>query len=367
MVYDSGNRFNPSNQQPEQWNTSSSEPSFNTNRSDEKIAQSIAKPFPFPVPIPLPNLPWLNEQDVKRALLRLKNGQDPWTGEPVETEAEKTALKNLTPAQIKGMRKSKFKEDIPYAVRSNKNKRGCTCIETAVVNGGEPQTTMVKALTGADNPTLVIDPNGHAARFDGLYTGNEVKHKRLQNQLFEVEPIMPPMNKLQETQAQAHLRSKLAEWQRQAMIANTCGFGMQIAIPDIDLVRWANMNLGPVHPGMKIVEAKLGGTYGIVRANTVGGEVHHMPADEVSPVSRAKGTAIWMQTRHHDATSSNGMSKKAVDYRQEQKDLIDAGKISDAIAKDIKDVKRIAPGIYDISIQQMRKKFIRSQTNAGKK
>jgi hypothetical protein len=123
-------------------------------------------------------------------------------------------------------------------------------------------------------------------------------------------------------------------------------------------VQFANQNL-KLSPGIRIQEAKLGGTYGQVRANTVGGEIHHMPADSVSPLSTAKGPAIWMQTLHHRRTGSNDANGRgdAELYRDVQKRLIQSGHFNKAMEMDIKDVQTIAPGLYDIPIRQMQKKY----------
>jgi hypothetical protein len=57
---------------------------------------------------------------------------------------------------------------------------------------------MTDALTGDTAPTLVVDPAGQAALFDGRYKGSMKKDlKRLQNKLCEVEPISPPRNAAQ--------------------------------------------------------------------------------------------------------------------------------------------------------------------------
>ena len=39
-----------------------------------------------------------------------------------------------------------------------------------------------------------------------------------------------------------------------------------------------------------------GGSYKSVRDTNIGGEVHHMPADSISHLSRDEGPGIWMET-----------------------------------------------------------------------
>jgi hypothetical protein len=200
-----------------------------------------------------------------------------------------------------------------------------------------------------------------------LDRGDAKTKQGLKKQVYEVEPITPPSNKAEEAKARRFIQSKLAEWERQSIIANQCGYGMRVAIPDADLVQWVNQGLVNTPPGIKIIEAKLGGTYGEVRANTVGGQVHHMPADSVNPLPTAQGSAIWMYPEHHKETASYGRKQKAIKYREDQQNLLKQGKQSEAILMDIKDVQKIAPGVYDVSIRQMLKKYKRSHSNADKK
>ncbi len=96
----------------------------------------------------------------------------------------------------------------------------------------------------------------------------------------------------------------------------------------------------------------------------MGGEVHHIPANDVSPTSKAKGTAIWMETTHHKVTASNGPGTSAKIYRSKQQELISDGKTNSAIAKDIADVNRVAPGLYTIPLLQMLKVNQRNKSNA---
>jgi hypothetical protein len=80
-----------------------------------------------------------------------------------------------------------------------------------------------------------------------------------------------------------------------------------------------------------------GGRYGNLDAGP-GIERHHMPADSVSPYSRNQGLAIQMDTPGHKQTASWGNSRDARAYRNAQQELIDQGRIDDAIQMDIDDV-----------------------------
>jgi hypothetical protein len=359
MVFDSGKR--PVHNQNNDWHKQT------PKAKPKQIAQAISIPRGLPFPVYVPKIPWMTREDVQNIYNMLKLGRNPLTGEAIGSEAEKKAFKNLTPEQIKGLQSSKYREELKYADDSFRNDRSCAVMQLGIGNGGQPKSMMVKALTGADDPTLIVDPNGHVALFDGMYRGNVQKHQGLKKQVYEVEPIMPPSNKAEEAKARKFIQSKMAEWERQSIIANQCGYGMRVAIPDADLVQWTNNGLVNAPPGIKIIEAKLGGTHGEVRANTVGGQVHHMPADSVNPLATAQGSAIWMYTHHHKKTASNGGSKEAKAYRRDQQKLIKQGDFTKAMLMDIQDVKKRFPGVYDLAIQQMLKKYIRNQNNANAK
>lgn len=99
--------------------------------------------------------------------------------------------------------------------------------------------------------------------------------------------------------------------------------------------------------------SKTGGSYKDVPAN--GGQVHHMPADSVSPFSKNKGPGIRMETQDHMDTASWGRSKSAQAYREKQKELIDKGLFREAQQMDINDVRTKFGNKYDESIQEMLK------------
>lgn len=72
----------------------------------------------------------------------------------------------------------------------------------------------------------------------------------------------------------------------------------------------------------------------------------------MSPLSKNKGPGILMDKADHQKTASWGRSKSAQKYRQKQNDLIDQGKMDDAIQMDIDDVRSIDTK-YDDRIMEM--------------
>jgi RHS repeat-associated protein len=97
--------------------------------------------------------------------------------------------------------------------------------------------------------------------------------------------------------------------------------------------------------------ARLGGAYDDVSA--AGGQVHHAPADSISPLSRGKGPSFRMDTPEHHQTASWGRSKAAQAYRTKQQELIGQGRFREAQQMDIDDVRSKFGPIYDEHIRQM--------------
>jgi hypothetical protein len=89
-----------------------------------------------------------------------------------------------------------------------------------------------------------------------------------------------------------------------------------------------------------------GGRYGDLKTGN-GIELHHMPADSVSPLLRSDGPAIQMERPDHYQTASWGRSAEASTYRAQQQALINGGQFDDAIQMDINDVTSKFPGKYD--------------------
>lgn len=96
-----------------------------------------------------------------------------------------------------------------------------------------------------------------------------------------------------------------------------------------------------------------GGSYRQVRAANKGGQVHHMPAKEASPISKENGPAIWMESNDHMKTASYGNSRPARAYRRRQQQLIEQGRMEEAIQMDIDDVRDLFGNKYDEAINQM--------------
>ncbi|MEZ5622660.1 MAG: DUF4150 domain-containing protein [Burkholderiaceae bacterium] len=110
---------------------------------------------------------------------------------------------------------------------------------------------------------------------------------------------------------------------------------------------------GPPRAVPPIASDDCGGAYSTVRASREGGEVHHSPANSVSPLSRNRGPAIWMTKRDHRRTASCGSSRAARRYRAKQKSLIKQGKFREAMARDIRDIRKKFGKKYDKCIRLM--------------
>ena len=103
------------------------------------------------------------------------------------------------------------------------------------------------------------------------------------------------------------------------------------------------------------VPERKGGRYADVFKDGEGDttEVHHMPADSVSPLERNDGPAIKMDKADHQMTASWGSSRDAREYRAKQKELIERGKIREAIQMDIDDIHDKFGDKYDDAIAEM--------------
>jgi hypothetical protein len=78
-----------------------------------------------------------------------------------------------------------------------------------------------------------------------------------------------------------------------------------------------------------------------------------MPAHSVTSLAREDGPAILMETADHAKTASFGNSRAARAYRHAQKDLVDQGRIRDAVEMDIKDIRSKFGNKYDSAIRQL--------------
>lgn len=100
---------------------------------------------------------------------------------------------------------------------------------------------------------------------------------------------------------------------------------------------------------------KRGGRFGDVFKEGEGDttEVHHMPADSTTDLSRNDGPAIKMEKLDHRQTASCGSSREAIEYRAEQERLIKEGKFRDALQMDIDDIREKFGSKYDDAIDEM--------------
>jgi hypothetical protein len=96
-----------------------------------------------------------------------------------------------------------------------------------------------------------------------------------------------------------------------------------------------------------------GGSYQSVRDANTGGEVHHMPADSVSHLSRDEGPAIWMAAIDHHQTASWGRSRSAISYRRQQQNLVQQNQFLAAQQMDINDIHAKFGDKYDDAIAPM--------------
>ncbi|WP_423732087.1 hypothetical protein [Hafnia paralvei] len=80
---------------------------------------------------------------------------------------------------------------------------------------------------------------------------------------------------------------------------------------------------------------------------------HHMPADDVSPLSRSQGPAIQMDPSDHKVTRSNGSSHAAFKYRKKIEELLRKGEWRKAMAIEIWDIKSVNGRKYNEAIKEM--------------
>ena len=87
---------------------------------------------------------------------------------------------------------------------------------------------------------------------------------------------------------------------------------------------------------------------------------HHMPDRSADPhVSAADGPAVQMDPLDHKATSSWGSGRAATRYRAQTAKMIQEGHYRDAMAREIRDVRRVAREVsgharkYNEAIREM--------------
>ncbi|WP_288065536.1 hypothetical protein [Herbaspirillum sp.] len=88
-----------------------------------------------------------------------------------------------------------------------------------------------------------------------------------------------------------------------------------------------------------------GGAHGKTsRPRNDGKDSHHMPANDASPLKHNEGPAIQMAPGDHSKTASNGQMPGSIAYRNAIESLLSQGKWRDAMAIEIRDVRKVAKG-----------------------
>ena len=82
-------------------------------------------------------------------------------------------------------------------------------------------------------------------------------------------------------------------------------------------------------------------------------ERNHIPPNSINGLPRGSGPAIQMDRPDHYGTASWGSSNEAIQYRAQQKALIDQGNYGDAIQMDINDIQTSYGAKYDEAILEM--------------
>ncbi|MCG7928915.1 MAG: hypothetical protein N0E44_02550 [Candidatus Thiodiazotropha lotti] len=83
------------------------------------------------------------------------------------------------------------------------------------------------------------------------------------------------------------------------------------------------------------------------------------PETDYKVLDPKDGPAVKVKPKTHSETSSSGNTPDAIEYREEISDLLDQGKWRDAMAKEIKDLRRASKKVegdatnYNEGIQQM--------------
>ncbi|MEB1611450.1 hemagglutinin repeat-containing protein [Xanthomonas campestris pv. campestris] len=109
--------------------------------------------------------------------------------------------------------------------------------------------------------------------------------------------------------------------------------------------------------GNLVKDEKLGGPHRKTSKPSGDGlDSHHCPAQSCykgAPIGSGGGPAIKMDPEDHELTASFGRSKSAQAYRDKQKELLDQGRLMDAVQMDVDDIRAKFGKKYDGHIQQM--------------
>lgn len=84
-----------------------------------------------------------------------------------------------------------------------------------------------------------------------------------------------------------------------------------------------------------------------------GTERHHIPADSATDFKYRDGPCIRMDYADHRETASWGNSKEAQEHRKEQRELVNEGKIDEAVQMDVEDVQGKFGDKYDGAIAEL--------------
>ncbi|MDH1629787.1 hemagglutinin repeat-containing protein [Pseudomonas mosselii] len=142
------------------------------------------------------------------------------------------------------------------------------------------------------------------------------------------------------------------------LIASVIGTGIS-SIKGAKTDRGQNSREVTVRPGKNDQEQIIGGahrdTSKPVNDNL---DSHHCPAKHCytsAPISSMDGPAIKMDPADHRLTASYGSSPEAKAYRAKQEELLQEGRLKDAIQMDVDDIRSRFGNKYDAAIEQMLK------------
>jgi hypothetical protein len=269
----------------------------------------------------------------------------------VNIEQRKTIRSYLTEAEAQSITKLEKREN------------GCLIVELPRPDTSPAHQIAIEAASGNSNSAMVVDPKGNLAHFDG-------RPVKLKNRVIEVDASLP--------KAKSQL-SPTPLLNRRKEIAQRCGLSMEVRSTNQGVVDKASKD------GFTAKLLRMGGPYGgssSVRGNTDGGQVHHTPAAQISPISQVpagirgfdiyvwrvandRGPSIWMRTEDHKKTKSFGNDSTAKAYRAKQDQLIKQGKFKEAVQMDIDDIRTNFPdNRYEPGIRQLEK-YIKTLDKQG--
>jgi hypothetical protein len=233
---------------------------------------------------------------------------NPVTGRPnlSKKDFELWSLANREQAQE--IRDGVTQDKLDGATNPEKNSRGCFLFNVPLYSQSPSRTIAVEAISGRAASQIVVDPKGKIAIFDARISKTIVG---------EVDTSLP--------ETEYSEINSVSTVKRREGIANRCGLKLKIYSTDQQVVNKATRE------GFVAQKLNMGGAYGVVRGQLKEGQVHHMPAKSVSPLSRHygrndrfddPGPSIWMRIEDHEKTASYGNFAKAKVYRTRQDTLI---------------------------------------------